>query len=1241
MSPTALPTMALVLLAVLTILLSSMTPTLAHDVSSLINVNNNNMTTSNDDAASCPIIALLPFTNKGTKPMEQLSIHAPIDHMAATLLAIDHFNTRNPSVVSELSSSNPIMSSCDVTIPVIPGYTILDDGDFTTYSIANILKAQKERGDICAVVGPYRNKAALGAGHTTGAIGTPLISYGAADTAKLGRLHLYPLTIKMTADGYMRADAVMGYLKELGREYVTLLHTTDLLDHAKKVLDLAAQKHGVIWKTEAIKPPFTKTEGAFSVPNAMQRIKESGYRTTIVALYTGSYWQHIEKYADEYGLSGPDAGHFWMAWDTVDISLLTAKTDSASRFKLLNGMGTINMLDKFAYEGDEDPFLQSWRSQNASFVKRMNELNPIERQEDGVEPPGYYYVKDDYFTKTRRTPSLYSSYIYDSIVSIGLGACMARAKELREQQEQSNNRGLQMVKWPNTGTSNNFFNELVTVEFEGASGSVVLHDEKLYNRDPNTIPFGMYNLRLEEGDPISGGGITQHRGFEPVLTSYKLPGKNAWSSVENGQDFLYADGTPNQPIKITAKDPEDPIVKYLIIGFVSAGVVAAILVYFYVVHMRRKADSVWSVVPSELKFHEPPEVIGQGTFGLVVLAEYRGTQVAVKRVIPVLLANENVSGCDDNFELSNVLVDGTTDSGTMETEKQGLESSDDIETGVVAVGQDSSGDTKSMGFKSNAFTESDHEGSGKIWTPSTMTKNKLQKRLRNDFIAEMRYLSKLRHPCITTVMGAVLAKKHDPMLVMEYMDHGSLHDLLHNETLFLEGDLVLPILRDIAQGLRFLHAANPQVIHGDLKSANVLVDSKFRAKVADFGLSQKKALGATGTPYWMAPELLRNKSSATTHSDVYSFGIILYEVYSRKDPYEGENYHDVISMIADPHVNKRPPVPKSCPKSVAGIMKNCLKMSGEFRPTAEELDKELKRLDVNSAGPMMIGKKKDENEHALLYELLPKHVADVLRTGGKVEPESKELVTIFFSDIVGFTNISSELTPIKISEMLDRLYAEFDELSQKHNVFKVETIGDAYMAVTNLIEDQAEDHAKRIAEFSLDAIKAANRTMIDIDEPDKGYIQIRVGFHSGPVVANVVGTRNPRYCLFGDTVNTASRMESNSKVNRIHCSARTAGLLLMQWPELALEHRGRVKIKGKGEMRTFWVNEPNSQKRKDALRETMQPGRLTPGAQEDTGGGAKRRSLVQQTMIQPIVEDPDADADSGDGKPKWSRRLTQ
>ena len=83
--------------------------------------------------------------------------------------------------------------------------------------------------------------------------------------------------------------------------------------------------------------------------------------------------------------------------------------------------------------------------------------------------------------------------------------------------------------------------------------------------------------------------------------------------------------------------------------------------------------------------------------------------------------------------------------------------------------------------------------------------------------------------------GAVIGKGEDPMLIMEYMDHGSLYDILHNDTMVLEGELLLPIIRDISLGMRFLHASNPQVVHGDLKSANILVDSKFRAKVSDFG----------------------------------------------------------------------------------------------------------------------------------------------------------------------------------------------------------------------------------------------------------------------------------------------------------------------------------------------------------------------------------------------------------------------
>jgi serine/threonine protein kinase len=697
---------------------------------------------------------------------------------------------------------------------------------------------------------------------------------------------------------------------------------------------------------------------------------------------------------------------------------------------------------------------------------------------------------------------------------------------------------------------------------------------------------------------------------------------------------------------------------------------AFLAVHLYVKRKRKQADSVWAVMASELRFDDPPEIVGRGTFGLVLRAEYRGTQVAVKRVIPpkvkaskdkgtqvekrnlllgagdianndsteggknivgtqstviklkkkvsatnvmfdfkdeeeVIKSTVPVSDDDEEVDEDGVIQCYVMEAGTFqrrqsmvtmntgrsamlkersENSQLGHSSDEPADTNATV----SSNDFNVNGLKSGAYKNTKSNGRGtrsgsaekthSLWHKHVMYRDEYS-RLKIDFIREMRHLSTLRHPCITTVMGAVINKLDEPMLVMELMEHGSLYDVLHNETMVIEGEFVLPILRDIAQGLRFLHSAVPQVIHGDLKAQNILVDSKFRAKVADFGLSQKKQVGAAGTPLWMAPELLRGESDNTAASDVYSFGIILYEVYSRKDPYQGEDHRRVLEEICDPSTNKRPPIPSSMPPAIVSLMSDCLVEDPGSRPTFEELDNRLRRLDVANIEP---GKMKfsiqnkqmtdAERNISLLLEVFPKHIAEALRDGRKVEPEHHDCVTIFFSDIVGFTTIAGSVSVLKVADMLDRLYLRFDNLSRIYDVFKIETIGDAWMGVTNLVKDQP-DHAKRLAQFAIAAVQAASETPIDLEDPARGNVQIRVGFHSGPVLSNVIGSRNPKYSIFGDTVNTSARMESHSLPGRIQCSERAAGLLKAQGPEILLAYRGTIHVKGKGEMDTYWVNE--------------------------------------------------------------------
>jgi adenylate cyclase len=200
----------------------------------------------------------------------------------------------------------------------------------------------------------------------------------------------------------------------------------------------------------------------------------------------------------------------------------------------------------------------------------------------------------------------------------------------------------------------------------------------------------------------------------------------------------------------------------------------------------------------------------------------------------------------------------------------------------------------------------------------------------------------------------------------------------------------------------------------------------------------------------------------------------------------------------------------------------------------------------------------------LLYSMLPRSVANALREGkertGDVFPE----VTVLFCDIVDFTATASTHSPLEIFQLLGNLYTRFDALLERHPVYKVETVGDCYMIAGGVPEPDPH-HADAVVAAALDMLDAVDGVLL----PGGAPLQLRIGINSGPVVAGVVGTRQPRFCLYGDTVNIASRIETTSTPMQVQVSATTAALLdPKRW---RLEERGEIELKGRGTMRTHFV----------------------------------------------------------------------
>ena len=223
-------------------------------------------------------------------------------------------------------------------------------------------------------------------------------------------------------------------------------------------------------------------------------------------------------------------------------------------------------------------------------------------------------------------------------------------------------------------------------------------------------------------------------------------------------------------------------------------------------------------------------------------------------------------------------------------------------------------------------------------------------------------------------------------------------------------------------------------------------------------------------------------------------------------------------------------------------------------------------LRLNWHGHQRLVLEQDKVER-LLHNILPEEIANRLKESNEAIADGFESVTVLFADIVGFTPLSEELTPKELVTLLDTIFSEFDVLAEKYGVEKIKTIGDAYMVAAGIPQPRP-DHAEAAASMGLEMREAIAR----ISKTYQGDLQIRIGLHSGPVVAGVIGQRKFIYDLWGDTVNTASRMESHSMPGAIQLSDETRQLLAdAEGATYRIESRGTVDIKGKGPMTTFWL----------------------------------------------------------------------
>uniref|UniRef100_A0A915PCN9 Guanylate cyclase n=1 Tax=Setaria digitata TaxID=48799 RepID=A0A915PCN9_9BILA len=481
------------------------------------------------------------------------------------------------------------------------------------------------------------------------------------------------------------------------------------------------------------------------------------------------------------------------------------------------------------------------------------------------------------------------------------------------------------------------------------------------------------------------------------------------------------------------------------------------------------------------------------------------------------------------------------------------------------------------------------------------------------------------HDNLNIFVGMVFNQGENMFLIWKFCSRGTIQDIIYNQNMTLDEKFHAAFIRDITQGLEYLHNS-PIGYHGSLSPWACLIDSNWMVKLTDFGIANSierwEKLGLISvnaltsdddrsgptqrtSVLYCAPEILKNREvnrrslksqdwkkqskNLRQAGDIYSFGMIMYEILFRSLPYpENTDINELVDMISDGSRTFPPRIihSRNMHPDLCALLEDCWSENLEIRPTIRRVQLNTKmvlKVKGSLVDQMMLVmeqyatnlEKLVADRTAMLEEanvradkLLSQYVANELKLGHSVPPKLFEMATVLFSDIVSFTNICSSSTPLEVVTMLNGLYSGFDECISRNGAYKVETIGDAYMVVSGIPEENGSKHIQCIADVALDMREYLNSYRVP-HRPEK--LQCRWGFHTGPAAAGVVGLTSPRYCLFGDTVNEASRMESTSFPGKIQISSDSRDFLLVHYPFYVCQERGKVEVKGKGVLVTHWL----------------------------------------------------------------------